>query len=158
LIEIVEAGAERIDDVEPLWRALLEHQAPLLPDLGKSRLPEESWRRRRAHYEQLLSQPGAFVLIAERDGRPVGYAMVELSRPSQSWEIDHAANLETLSVLPEERAAGVGTALMERVRERLREAGVTHLGASVVDTNERALRFYRRHGFEPAFVEMIARL
>jgi hypothetical protein len=34
---------------------------------------------------------------------------------------------------------------------------VTHLGLGVVAGNEDAIRFYRRHGFEPAFIEMIAR-
>jgi ribosomal protein S18 acetylase RimI-like enzyme len=44
------------------------------------------------------------------------------------------------------------------VLERVREAGATHLGLTAVATNDGALRFYRRHGFAPAFVEMVARL
>jgi GNAT superfamily N-acetyltransferase len=158
VIEIVEAGRERLDDIEPLWHALVEHQGPLLPALGPARERADAWARRRAHYEALLAKEGAFVLIAERDGRPVGYVTVEPSSPSQTWQLDAAATIETLLVLPEERGAGIGSRLLEAVRERVRAAGATHLGLGVVATNEGALRFYRRHGFAPAFVEMIAAL
>jgi len=158
MIEIVAAGAERLDELEPLWWALVEHQVPLLPQLGAGRDREDTWRRRRAHYEELIAKPGAFLLLAERDGRPVGYAMVERSMPSQTWQLDEMATLETLVILPEARAAGTGNALVERAREKLRAAGVKHWGVGVVATNEGGERFYRRHGFEPVFTELIARL
>ena len=158
MIEIVEAGRERLDDIEPLWHALVVHQGPLLPALGPVRERADSWGRRRAHYEALLAKQGAFALIAERDGRAVGYVTVEPSSPSQTWQLDRAATVETLLVLPEARGEGVGSRLLDTVRERVHAAGFTHLGLGVVATNEGALRFYRRHGFEPAFVEMISRI
>jgi ribosomal protein S18 acetylase RimI-like enzyme len=157
-IEIVEAGADRIEELEPLWHALVQHHAVVAVGLGEPRERADAWARRRVHYEELLAKPGAFALIAERDGVPVGYAMVEPDRPSQSWQIDAAATLETLVVLPEARGAGIGTRLLEAVKERVRAAGVTHLGLGVVAANENAIRFYRRHGFEPAFVDMVTRL
>jgi GNAT superfamily N-acetyltransferase len=157
-IEIVEAGAERIEDLEPLWHELVVHHSRVMRVLAPPRERADAWARRRRHYEALLAKPGAFALIAEREGVPVGYAMVEPGQPSQSWQIDNAATLETLVVTPDARGDGIGSALLERVREKVRDAGVTHLGLGVVATNDDAIRFYRRHGFEPAFVDMIAQL
>ena len=156
MTELVRAGAERLDDLELLWLALTEHHAAVAPDFGPLRSPAERWRRRRAYYEKQLAEPGAFVIIAERDGRPVGYALVAPSRPSQTWALDRTAMLETISVLPEARGGGVGAALVARAREELRAAGVTHLSLGVVAANERAISFYRREGFQDAFLEMIA--
>jgi GNAT superfamily N-acetyltransferase len=84
--------------------------------------------------------------------------MVERSAPSQTWQLDEMATLETLVVLPEARAAGTGTALVERARDKLRAAGVKHWAVNVVATNEGGERFHRRHGFEPVFTELLARL
>lgn len=154
---IVKAGAERLDELEPLWETLRQHHHAVMPSYGPLRDSGDSWRRRRANYEEWLAQPGGFVLLAEQDHKVVGYALVAPGSPSQTWAIESAATLETLVLLPEARGSGLGTALMDRVKEEVRAMGVTHLGLGVVAANEDAIRFYRRHGFEPAFLEMIAR-
>jgi ribosomal protein S18 acetylase RimI-like enzyme len=151
------AGVERLDDLEPLWEALRRHHHAVMPSLGPLRERGDSWGRRRAHYENELADPRAYLLLAELDGRPVGYAMVLGGSASQTWAIDSTATLETIVLLPEARGRGVGSQLVERVKEEARAKGVTHLALGVVAGNEDAIRFYRRHGFEPAFVEMIAR-
>jgi ribosomal protein S18 acetylase RimI-like enzyme len=158
MIEIVRGGAERIPDLEPLWHALAEHHAEIAPQLGPTRALAETWRRRREHYERTFAgSPATFVLVAERDGHPVGYALVSPASPSQTWEIDRAANVETLAVLPSERGAGIGSALLDRVREEIRAEGYTHWGLATAATNEAAIRFYRRQGFDVAFLEMLGR-
>jgi GNAT superfamily N-acetyltransferase len=137
-----------LDLLEPFWNALREHHAAVVPELGSPRPREESWRRRRQQYERWLSEPGSFALIAERAGRPVGYAMVHLRHGSPTWPLsERAGELETLSVLPEERGAGVGSALLAAVRKELAQLGATELSLHVVPTSHDALRFYERHGF-----------
>jgi ribosomal protein S18 acetylase RimI-like enzyme len=42
---------------------------------------------------------------------------------------------------------GIGTRLHAAALDRLRSCGFTHAGLWVLDTNERALRFYIRHGW-----------
>lgn len=159
-VAIERAGAEAIDEVEPLWEALRTHQGPMLPvALGEPRDPESSWELRRRHYAKLLAEPQAFLLIARRDGRAVGYAMVNVvEHASHNWPVEHAAMVETLSVLPGERGGGIGGALMDRVRAEITGTGATHLMLGVVAGNDRAMRFYERHGFTPAFIEMAQRL
>lgn len=134
--------------LEPLWNALREHHAAVVPGLGSPRSRAESWRRRRQQYERWLSEPDSFALIARRTARPIGYAMVHLRDGSPTWPLsERAGELETLSVLPEERGTGVGSALLAAVRGALSELGATELSLHVVPTSPDVLRFYERHGF-----------
>src|SRR2546423_413533 len=112
---VVRAGAERVDDLEPLYRSLHRHHlaiaaVPLLEDA------DVSWRRRRAWYTSRLGESG-FLLIADLDGRPVGYAMVELlPGDDDTWPVGRRyAELVSLVVAEERRAQGVGGVLMDAV-------------------------------------------
>jgi ribosomal protein S18 acetylase RimI-like enzyme len=66
--------------------------------------------------------------------------------------------VETLSVLPCARRAGVGGALMAAIKDRLGAAGLSTLELDVVATNADAIRFYERHGLRPALTRMMGRL
>ncbi len=161
-IEIVRAGNGSIEDLRPLWESLSEHHAavaPHLETLGPLRSPPESWRVRRALYEEWLAEPGAFVLMAEAGGRPVGYALVRVRGPEETWETgDRIAVLETLAVLPGHRSRGIGSALLERLYDELRGAGIGELEVAVISTNSDARRFYERQGLLPFTVSYLGRL
>ena len=59
---------------------------------------------------------------------------------------DRTAELETLAVLPEQRGAGIGGALMDAVDQELGRLGIDDLWVVVVAGNADALRFYERRG------------
>jgi len=159
-VHIVRAGAERIADLERLWMALQRHHADLveaLPELTARSL-QESWDRRRAAYEAWLVEPDAFVLLAEL-GEPVGYALVRIVDGFHSFGPDERiASVETLSVLPEARGRGVGSALMDAVERELAGVGVGRLKLAVVDGNEEAFRFYAHRGLSAVSHVLIGRV
>lgn len=156
---IERAGPERIDELEPLWQALVDHHAAEGPQLGPVLEPGESWRRRRAYYERELARDGAFLLLARRGGALIGYTLVTVATPSHTWDgIDPAAEVATLSLLPSERGRGIGRALIDRVKREARAAGLRHLRLDVLVSNSDAIRFYEREGFQPRFLAMGARL
>ncbi|MGN6378513.1 MAG: GNAT family N-acetyltransferase [Gaiellales bacterium] len=145
-VAIHRAGADRVDDLEPLYRALHAHhltvaRVPLVKD------PDASWERRREWYLEKLGQD-ALLWIAERAGRPVGYALVELhAGPDDTWPVaDRYAELVSLAVAPDERGHGVGGRLMDAVEEELESSGVDDLMVGVMDGNDDAVRFYARRG------------
>lgn len=147
-LRIVKAGFERLDEIEPLWQALSEHHAAIAPDNGEPRPEGESWRRRRVQYEGWLADPDSFLLIAESDGAPIGYALVRTRPGSATWEgSERVGEVETLVVLPGERGRGVGGALLDRVCEKLARLGIGELTLHVLPENEAAIEFYRRRGF-----------
>jgi len=161
-MQIVRAGSERIDDLEPLWESLHEHHATIAPhltELGPVREARESWAVRRALYEEWLAEPNAFVLVAESDGEAVGYALVHLRGPEETWTTgERIGVLETLAVLPGERGRGIGSALFERMYAELRGLGVRELEVAVISKNAEALRFYERQGLLPFTVSYLGRL
>jgi GNAT superfamily N-acetyltransferase len=55
-------------------------------------------------------------------------------------------DLYALYVDPDVWRRGIGTQLHAAAPDRLRSCGFTHAGLWVLDTNERALRFYNHHG------------
>jgi GNAT superfamily N-acetyltransferase len=158
-IAIGRAGTERLDDLEPLWQAMHAHHGSVaghLAVVADFRSPEESWRRRRAHYERVLADPDTLLLLAERDGRPVGCALVVLQGTEASLEVgERVAELDTLSVLPEERGRGLGGLLMDAVEAELRRRGIEQLSLAVMAGNEPAERFYQRRGLVPYLTFMI---
>jgi GNAT superfamily N-acetyltransferase len=88
-------------------------------------------------------QPKFEVLIAERVGRPVGFA---LFFPTYStWEGRAGLHLEDIFVLEEERGTGVGYRLMTALAAIAVERGCARLELSVLHWNP-AREFYHRLG------------
>jgi GNAT superfamily N-acetyltransferase len=145
-----------LDSIEPLWNALQEHHSRITPSLGPHTPKRElgdAWRMRRSKYERWLEDPETFFVVAEDAGGPIGYAFVTVGPGYASWATgERAAELETLSVLPNRRGSGVGAALIEAVWDRLAEIGIEDMAITTTETNVDAHRFYERQGFRPGFV------
>ncbi len=89
------------------------------------------------------AQPKFEVLIAERAGHPVGFA---LFFPTYStWEGRPSLYLEDIFVLEEERGTGAGHQLMTRLAAIAVERGCARLELSVLHWNP-AREFYHRLG------------
>jgi GNAT superfamily N-acetyltransferase len=89
-------------------------------------------------------RPYAEVLLAEDDGRPVGFALffhnfsTFLGRPG--------IYLEDLFVVPEHRGHGVGRDLLVHLARLAVERECGRLEWAVLNWNEEAIRFYERLG------------
>lgn len=149
-------SAAELDQLEPIWNALQDHHVEITPELGKltpKRSHEDAWRVRRSKYRRWLEDPRTFFVLAIADERPVGYAFVTVGMPYASWASgERLAELETLSVLPGSRGAGVGAALIGAVWKRLAELGVEDMQITTTTTNVDAQRFYEREGFARRFL------
>lgn len=150
-------GADLLDVLEPLWLSMFDHHRRV----GAAGLPmverEESWPRRRAWYAPLLAKPDSFVLLARRGGSPVGYALAHIHEGADdTWPTGpRVAEIESLAVLPSERAAGLGTLLMDAAEQRLAEAGAHDVLLHVLAGNEDARRFYERRGMTAVMTTML---
>ena len=151
-VRIERVGAERVADFEPLWKALHEHHLTVDPDVPgiPPRTADESWPIRRAPYEEWLTHPGAFALLAMDGDDAIGYAVVSFhDRDDTHTTGDRFAELHSLSVLAGRRGAGIGTQLLRRVYAEVRAQGVEEMMIGVLATNDRVRRFYEREGFAP---------
>lgn len=158
-VAITRAGADAIDRVRALWLELHRHHqavggAPLGPYVGD----EPSWSARRAMYARLLAEPhGSFLLLADRAGALVGYAMVAVSPVEDTWLHDTwrtgplVAEIETMAVTADARGQGIGARLLERIDAELDDAGIRDVVVGAFATNAGAIRLYERHGFRAAW-------
>ena len=154
-MNVTRATAERIPELQPLWEALELHHAEL-PDVPSIRPLADSWERRRERYQGWLESGDGRLFVAESGGRIAGYLMLTLAHAPESWDVgSRAAEIETLSVLPEERSSGVGAALMDAALDEATQAGVNAIGVGVVHSNVDGIRFYERAGFKPFYVELL---
>jgi ribosomal protein S18 acetylase RimI-like enzyme len=148
-------GLDDVDRLEPLWRALRSHHATL-PAMPPVRSLEDSWEHRKRQYLDWLTKDAFTLLLAERGDQPIGYAVVSLGDGAATWDIGkRTAEIETLSVLESERGDGVGRALTEAAADLATEAGARSVLVGVAHSNDDAIRFYEREGFEPFYVLLI---
>ena len=144
-------GSDCLDAIEPLWLALFDHHH----QVGDAGLPivdrSQTWARRRRIYDELFESPETFVVFAERDAAPVGYAMCHVQdHPDDSWDTsDKVGIIETLSLLPTERGNGTGTALMDFAEAELQRRGALTTMTAVMEGNDRVKEFYQRRGMTP---------
>jgi len=87
-----------------------------------------------------IARKRGFTLVAELDGRIVGFVVVDRHRNGQGHVI-------TIDVLPEARRSGLGSRLMAAAEERLRARGCSVVFLETAVDNAAALAFYKRHGY-----------
>ncbi|MEO5821562.1 MAG: GNAT family N-acetyltransferase [Vicinamibacteraceae bacterium] len=94
-----------------------------------------------------LTDPHVVTLLAEQDGRLVGYAQLRNAPPPVSVVAPDVHELHRFYVDRPSQGAGVAQRLMAAVQDAAREAGARHLWLGVWEHNARALRFYAKCGF-----------
>jgi GNAT superfamily N-acetyltransferase len=123
------------------WRAAYRG---LLPDSYLDRLSIEE--RERQWAETLEGAvDGSGVLVAEDDGRVVGFASWGPSRDTDAAE--RTGEVPAIYVDPSAIGIGVGRALFAEAANALRDAGYTCATLWVLEANGRARRFYERAGW-----------
>jgi len=137
----------RLGEVEHLWFALYEHNravanyARLLDDLNPS------WDIRRSWYERLLALGGA-LFLASADSDPIAYAMLHTTRGSDDLGLPGGVvEIVSLAVGEHARGVGIGSALLDAVRDYAAALSIDTIMVSVMTGNDRALTFYTNRGF-----------
>jgi ribosomal protein S18 acetylase RimI-like enzyme len=146
---ISRAGAERLDELRPLFLALHEHHRHVTPrPIPLVESDDAAWAARREGYAEYLADGSGFLHVADRDGAAVGYAFTVLRDATDDTFplAPRYAELYSLAVAPEARGAGIGSQLMDAVDELIAGLGVSALQVAVMAENEDAIRLYRRRG------------
>jgi RimJ/RimL family protein N-acetyltransferase len=132
VVQVTEAsGADAVRQSAAIWaRAKARRDGDPEPATVEETVPG---------IERRLGLHGAKLLLARRDDRPVGFAVVA----------PRERNLELfyLGVDPGAWGGGVGTRLLREVADHARAIGAERLELWVIDDNERAIRVYERSGW-----------
>lgn len=117
----------------------------LIPDEILDRLSAENretwWRR----WLDSPPSPAFRVLVAELDGGVRGFASLGETRDEDAAA--PTGEIYAVYVDPDAWRRGIGAALMERAEAELRALGFADATLWVLDTNDRARRFYERCGW-----------
>ena len=100
------------------------------------------------YFSTLVVRDEVCCLLAEKEGRAVGYLIGYLRKPSSLRPIK-LAELESMFILAEYRGSGVGSELISRFRSWCQAHDVERLTVTAYAANQRAIAFYKRHGFVP---------
>jgi ribosomal protein S18 acetylase RimI-like enzyme len=140
-----------IDEVGPLWKALLDHIAALPEALVPVRPSDESWVLEREVMLEAV-KGDAFVLVARREGKAIGYLFAIIEGPDPVWYTgDTHAELGHLSVAGPERGNGLGSALLDAMDEELARRGIEDVVIGVDTGNVVAANLYESRGYRPDF-------
>jgi GNAT superfamily N-acetyltransferase len=132
--------AARGEDVDFLWSclALAAHEADV--DSVKQ-LPSV------AAYLKHWKRSCDFAVVAERKGAPIGAAWARFFSEDERPSLRVSLTMPTVcvAVVPGERGAGVGHALLDSLKQEARRRGVAL--CLVVDERNSARHLYEREGF-----------
>ncbi|RRH88910.1 GNAT family N-acetyltransferase [Mesorhizobium tamadayense] len=114
--------------------------APIMGEENTARLSDERHAPEKLAAE--LDDDDKMSFVAERtDGSIAGYAMAEMGEHGDVM-------LDRLHVEPEEFGSGLAVDLLHAVLAA--HAGIPSIALEVIEGNDRAIAFYRKHGFEVA--------
>ena len=143
--------AALVADVPFLWEMLWEAAAVSaeVREVGLERALQLPAVRR---YLENWGRPGdAAVVAVLAEGACLGaawYRLFPATAPGYGFVAEDIPEL-SIGVSPEARGAGVGTALLDELKDTARAQGFAALSLSV-DRGNPAHRLYERHGFEDA--------
>ncbi|MDT5018284.1 MAG: hypothetical protein QOD39_4444 [Mycobacterium sp.] len=105
-----------------------------------------------ARFRDYLTGDDRVVLAARQDERMVGYAMLIRGVPDdeavqRAVTQRPAIELSKMYVLPDSHGAGVAAALMTMGLHEAKELNASSVWLGVNQQNQRAQRFYAKHGF-----------
>lgn len=93
--------------------------------------------------ESGIDTPGHWFYVAQLDNQLVGFGhFLKRYHPNQG-----RAELVRLYVLPEYQNLNIGHTIMQTGFAALAQAGIQQCSVSVQETNQKARKFYERHGF-----------
>ncbi len=99
-------------------------------------------------HQSLFGTPArAEALLAEIDGKPVGFAVWFYN--FSTFQGRHGLFLEDIFVDPAHRGAGIGRAIFRFLAQRAIAQGCARMDWDVLNWNSTAIRFYRSLGAHP---------
>lgn len=121
------------------YREMIPLDIPNLITLERAIFPESPWSAAQFR-EELAGVPrNRKYLIAEQDGKIIGYAGIALA--------GDVADIHTIAVIPEYRGRGIATQLMDRLESWAIEKGIKSLMLEMREGNSEAQPLYEGRGY-----------
>ncbi len=94
-----------------------------------------------------LAKPNNIFWLAFVDGLPMGYAKLKLNSFYEHLTYENPAQLQKIYLLNDYIGQHVGEKLQNEICKEVIQRGIKTLWLAVWNENEKAIRFYEKHGF-----------
>lgn len=144
----------RPDDLKELTKFWREMQSNPIVSGDFSLATDENVAKWQQYVMKVHEEDENQVLVAEVDGKVVGYVFFE-NRAGTALETAYTwASVNDLYVHPAYRRKGIATKLMKHTFDYLKSIGVTHVRLYVMIDNHAAINLYRKFGFKDLQLRM----
>jgi len=113
---------------------------------------EEAPRLWLKFYETHVRSRNRKALVAEKDGKIIGYLLGGIQKRSPIYKKRIQAHIKELAVTKGERRKGIGTKLLEAYAEWARKRKIKYLTMTIVPENEIGKKFWKKHDFNTMFL------
>ncbi len=107
------------------------------------------------YYGSQTETSDAAILVAELDGKIVGFTFIQYEAKDYANLLETAVWLHDIYISEKARRQNAGKLLIEKSIEAAKELGADKLMLSVAAKNEFAREFFERNGFKETMVEMM---
>ena len=144
-IRVRYASADDLDQVNLIRREVNDLHVQGRADFFRA----DAWPSIEGHAADLLNAPDAGLIVAECGGQIAGFATVEyFVKPANPYMRERRYyHVEEFGVSSAFRRCGVGTALIDFMKEDARARGFDRIELDMWEFNRSALAFYEHTGF-----------
>jgi ribosomal protein S18 acetylase RimI-like enzyme len=152
-IQVRAAKPADLDRVCELNRFVHDPHVTAHPDIFR---PDPPFAEMRATFGAVIADESQSLMVAEVDGKCMGYAWAEIQRrDGQVFKLERERlYVHQISVDPVSRRSGVGRALLEEVAKMAELAGIKDLALDTWTFNTDAQAFFRALGFSQYNVKL----
>jgi len=145
-VTIRKAIPDDADQVAQLWQELLRRHLQYGPCFA---ITDGAAVDFSDHLRKLPNDPNGLLLVAESEGRLVGFVHGSVLKRPPCFVIPQQGQIWDLFVSEPFRRQGVARELVDRAMSFFREKGMTFVDIRITTRNEAALAFWRRMGIDP---------
>lgn len=102
----------------------------------------------KSYFSGRITGEDGLALVAEVEGKIVGYLVGALGKPLSYKKWEKVAELENMFVLKEHRGLGIGAKLTEAFLKWCRDNGAENVKAVAAHQNLKGINFYKKMGFK----------
>ncbi len=146
-MNIIKAKPEDVDILYPLsWRTFYESFHHLNKKANMDAYMDNAFAREKLLTE--LQNENSEFYFAKMGEVVAGYVKLNRKDAQTEFKDDACLEVERIYIDSSFQSNGMGTELINKVKEIARTSGVTYIWLGVWEKNPAAIRFYERHGFK----------
>lgn len=157
-MKIRKAARREIPRLVELWWDFQTTHPPYDPVFYRNKSKAECLRLCQKYYQVILASKNHIFLVAETNGKLVGFIMGEIGHRPPVYRTVEAGFLSMIYIIPEMQRKGAGTRLVQALEKEFRRRKIRHVELVVDKKNRPALELYRKCGYQDRQVKVYKRL